>query len=67
MIFTAEEQTHVDRVKLLAKTIRQTKHDGRHDGLGNPVIGVDLYYAWALEACDSIDWVINRASQGVKP
>ena len=55
-MLSAQNQTHYDNAKKLAETIRKTRSGGRHDGLGNPVIGVDLYQKWAIEACDAIDW-----------
>lgn len=39
----------------IVQTIRQAKNNGRHDGLGEPIIGVDLYQASALNACDEIE------------
>ena len=59
-MLTAQEQTHFDNAKMLAETIRNIKHDGRHDGLGNPILAVELYQKWAIEACDAIDWLLQR-------
>lgn len=61
-ILSAEMQTHYDRLKLLAKTLRGAKSEGRHDGLGNPIITVTFYQKWVIEACDSIDWILKESS-----
>ena len=39
----------------LVACIRNAECNGRHDGLGEPVIGVDLYQRAALMACDEIE------------
>ncbi len=62
-MLTAKQQTHFDNVRLLAKTIRDTKSNGRHDELGNPVICVELYSLWASDACDGVEWCLSEIKQ----
>ena len=61
-MLSAKDQTHYDNAKLLVQTIRQTKHFGQHDGLGNPVVSVPLYYQWAQEACDAVEWLLSEVA-----
>ena len=46
----------------MINAIRQAKCNGRHDGLGNPVIGVDLYLTAAMKACDEVDRLKRAAT-----
>ncbi len=66
-MLTAKQQTRVDRITLLAKTIRKAKSHGRHDGCGNSVINVDLYQQWAQEVADDLEWVLLRFADEVSP
>lgn len=59
-MLTSEEQTHYDNAKKLADVVRSVPNNGRHDGLGNPVISVELYMEWAHKACDGIDWLLTQ-------
>lgn len=43
-------------VRDVIKSLRHGRTDVyRHDGIGNPVIGVDMYLKTALEAADEIE------------
>ena len=45
----------MNHLDALIRTIRNAKNNGRHDGIGNPIIAVDLYQASALNACNEIE------------
>ena len=53
MSMTPELQTVI-------KAIRNAKHQGRHDGLGRPIIDVDFYQETALKACKQIEDLANE-------
>ena len=55
---TAVNQGHIDRIKTLKDLLAGAKCLGRDDGLGNPIVNIDLYQKWAREAADSLEWIL---------
>jgi len=47
--------TRRDHLQALIQCIRKAACNGRHDGLGNSVIAIDLYEASAIAAADEIE------------
>ena len=52
-----------EHLNALVKLIRNTKHGGRHDGLGNPIISLDIYQESALKAADEVERIRNMIDQ----
>lgn len=64
-MLSARNQTHHDNARRLIEIIRKTKCHGRHDGIGNSVISIDLYQHWALDVAEAIEWLLaNTDSLG---
>lgn len=65
--FTPEE--HAARLKDLASQIRARYEKNlvvgcRTDGLGGRILSIDVFERWAMEAADSIDWLLEHIRGG---
>jgi len=51
----AVASTRKELLRFLVKSLREARHQRRHDGFGHAIVSVDVYQNTALLACDEIE------------